>query len=120
MFDNTWERRRQIWENLGVQATSLGLPATSLGSLVTSLEHRRQAWDHLGEPATSLEAPRITVKQSRKNNIFGYIAGAPRNHSYYVSFNNFQNSCIQFVFSDMYLYSYPSTHSVSGLAAGTA
>jgi len=34
---------------------------------------------------------------------FGNAAGAPGNHSYYLSFNNFQNLCIQFVFSSMYL-----------------
>jgi len=30
------------------------------------------------------------------------------NHSYYLLFNNFQNLCIQFVFSSMYLYIYIS------------
>ena len=34
---------------------------------------------------------------------FGNAAGAPGHHSYYLSFNNFQNLCIQFVFSSMYL-----------------
>jgi len=73
----------------------------------------------LGAPATSRGAPRITVEQSGKNDIFyGNAAGAPGNHSYYLLFNDFQNSCIQFVFSSMYLYSYPSTHGMSGLAAG--
>jgi len=43
----------------------------------------------LGVPATSLGAPRITVEQSVKNNIFfGNAAGAPGNHSYYISFND--------------------------------
>jgi len=48
---------------------------------------------------------------------FGNAAGAPGNHSYYLSCNDFQNLCIQFVFSSMYLC-YLSTHSISGLAAG--
>ena len=40
-------------------------------------EHRRQTWERLG-------APRITVEQSGKNNIFfGNAAGAPGTHSYY-------------------------------------
>jgi len=39
------------------------------------------------------------------------------NHSYYLSFNDFQNLCIQFVFSSMHLYSYLSTQCISGLAA---
>jgi len=39
------------------------------------------------------------------------------NHSYYLSFNDFQNLCVQFVFSSMYLYNYLSTHRISGLAA---
>jgi len=32
------------------------------------------------------------------------------NHSYYLSFDNFQNLCIQFVFSSMYLCIYIATH----------
>jgi len=47
---------------------------------------------------------------------FGNAAGAPGNHSYYLLFNDFQNLCIQFVFSSMYLC-YLSTHGISGLAA---
>jgi len=39
------------------------------------------------------------------------------NHSYYLSFNDYQILCIQFVFSSTYLYSYLSTHGISGLAA---
>jgi hypothetical protein len=76
-----------------------------------SLETSRSAgakfgctWEHLGEPPTSLEAPttgleaparslgalQITVEQSGKNNIFfGNSPGAPGNHSYYLSFNDF-------------------------------
>jgi hypothetical protein len=55
----------------------------------------------LGAPATYLGAPRITVEQSGKNNIFfGNAAGAPGNHSY----------CIQFVFASMYLCIYIATH----------
>jgi len=50
----------------------MGAPATKLGAL-----------------ATCLEAPRITVEQFGKNNIFfGNAAGAPGNHSYYLSFND--------------------------------
>jgi hypothetical protein len=72
---------------------------------------------NLGAPATWLGAPRITVEQSGRNNIFfGNAAGVPGNYSY----------CIQFVFSSkylciyvsMYLDSYPSTHGISGLSAG--
>jgi len=37
----------------------------------------------------SLEAPRMTVKQSAKNNIFGNIADVPVNYSYYLLFNDF-------------------------------
>jgi len=56
----------------------------------------RCTWEHLG-------AHWITVEQSGKNIFFGNAAGEPGNHSYYVSFNDFQNLCIQFVFSSMYL-----------------
>jgi len=39
------------------------------------------------------------------------------NYSYYLSFNNFQYSRIQFGFSSMYQYSYPSVNGISGKAA---
>jgi len=48
--------------------------------------------------------------------VFGDAAGAPGNHSYYLSFNDFQHLCIQFASSSMYLC-YLSTHGISGLAA---
>jgi len=48
---------------------------------------------------------------------FGNAAGAPGNYSYYLSFDDFQNLCIQFVFSSIYLC-YLYTHGISGLAAG--
>jgi hypothetical protein len=61
----------------------------------------------LGVPMTSLGAPQITEEQSGKNSIFpGNTAGAPGIHSYYLSFNNFQNFFIQFVLSSMYQYIY--------------
>jgi len=81
----------------------------------------------LGAPATSLGAPGITVQQSGKNIIANH-AGVHGNHSYYLSFNDCSNWCIQIVFTSMYLcinvcmylYSYPSTQNISGLAAGGA
>jgi len=42
--------------------------------------------------------------------IFGNAAGAPGHHSYYLSFNAFQNLCIQFVFSSIYLCIYIATY----------
>jgi len=96
---------------LGALTTSLGQPTTSIGVATT----------RLGALATCLGAPRITVEQSVQNILFfGKAAGGPGYHSYYLLFNNFQNSCIQFVFSSMYLYSYPSIHGMSGLAEGGA
>jgi len=108
MFGNTSERRRQswkhwplAWQHLGALAISLGVPATSLEAPSTSLEAAATSlWAQatslgaqatsLGAQATSLGAPRITVEQSEKNNIlFGNAAGAPGNHSYYLSFNDF-------------------------------
>jgi len=101
---NTWERWRQPWEHQQ-----------------QSLEHRGQALEHLGAPATSLGAPQVTVKQSGKNIIFfGNVAGAPRDHSNYLSFNDFWPSCIQCVFSSINLNSYRSTHTISRRAAGGA
>jgi hypothetical protein len=42
----------------------------------------------------------------------------PGIRSYYLSFNDILNSRIQFVFSSIYVFSYPSTEFISGLAAG--
>jgi len=73
-----------------------------------------QVWKHLGAPVTSLGAPRITVEQPGKNNILcGNAASAPGNPSYNVLFNDFQNSCIPFIFSFMYLYSATLLQSVN-------
>jgi len=100
---STWEHTKQAWE------------------------HRLQAWEELGAPPTCLGlltiilgAPWITVQQSGENIIFfEKAAGAHGNHSYYLSFNNFYNSfysvCI-LIYVSMYLYGYPSTHSISRLA----
>jgi len=100
-----WECRHQLWEHW-----------------CHACECRRQGWEPIATQATNLGAPRITLELSGKNNvIFGNTAVAPGNHSHYSSFNDFENSCIQFVFSSIYLYSYPSTHGISGwLAAGGA
>jgi hypothetical protein len=67
---------------------------TSLEALATSLEVRVNSLKDLATtlrvPGTSLEAPPIAVEQSGKTTIlFGNFAGAPGNHKYYVSFNNF-------------------------------
>jgi hypothetical protein len=63
-------------------------------------------------PATILGAPRITVEQSGKYNIFlGNNAGVPGQYSYYyLSVDDSENSCIQFVFLSMYLYIYIAIH----------
>jgi len=50
--------------------------------------------------------PRSTWEQSGKIIYFGNAAGAPGNHSYYLSLNDFQNLCIQCVFSSVYLCIY--------------
>jgi len=103
----TWGRRWQVWEHRHK-------PGSTWECQREAREHRQQAWEHLG-------APQITVKQSGKNDIiFANGAGATGNHSYYLSFNDFWNWCIQFVFSSMHLYSYLSVHSITGLAVGGA
>jgi len=63
----------------------------------------RCIWEHLG-------AHWITVEQSGKYIFFGNAAGVARNHSYYLSFNDFQNLCIQFVFASLYLWIYIATY----------
>jgi len=71
-----WSNPRVDWTDaVAFRCTlaHLGVPATRLGA-----------------PMTSLGAPQITVEQSGRNNIFcGNTAGAPGNHSYYLSFNDF-------------------------------
>jgi len=83
----TWERWRQACDHMGAPTTTLGMPATTLGALP------------------------LTVLQSARNNLFfGNTVGAPGNHSYYLSFNDFWNSCILFVLSSVYLFIYVATH----------
>jgi len=82
---------------MGVIVIGLGTPRSAGENFGCTWEHRGhawerqgQSWEHLGAPTTCLGAPRITVEQSRKNNIFfGNAAGAPGNHSYYLPFNDF-------------------------------
>jgi len=63
----------------------------------------------LGVQARSLWAPQIAVEHCGQNNIFsGDAAGVPGDYRYYLSFNDYQNSCIQFVLSSMYLSDYVS------------
>jgi hypothetical protein len=70
-----------------MQVTNLGAPVNNRGVLATNM---RALATNLGVLVTGPGAPRITVEQSGKNNIFfGNAAGAPGNHSYYLSFNNF-------------------------------
>jgi hypothetical protein len=69
----------------------------------------RCTWEHMGTRW-------ITGEQTGKNIFFGYAAGAPANHSYYCSFNDCQNLCLQFVFTSRYQCSYIATylHAVIG------
>jgi len=63
----------------------------------------KYTWKHLG-------ACWITAEQSAKNIFFGNDASAPGNHSYCISFNDFQNLCFQFVFWSVYLCIYIATY----------
>jgi len=65
-------------------------------AVYTTPGDRQQAWEHLGELATNLGAPATCL-------------GAPRITVMY-------SVCI-LIYVSMYLYSYPSTHVRSGLAA---
>jgi len=98
---STWEHRQRAWESRREAWDHLIAPSANLGVLTTGLT----------APTTRLGARRITVEQSWKNIIFfGNAAGEPGNHSYNLSFNEFQNSGIQFVFLSMYLCIYIATH----------
>jgi len=98
-LQSNWERRRQAWER------------------------RREAWEHLGAPAISLGAPRITVEQSGKTTStlgtllvrLEIIATTYRSTILKLMYS----VCIP-IYVSRYLYSYPSTHGISGLAAGGA
>jgi len=73
---------------MGVIVTSLGAPRSAGENFRCTWEHLGVLLTSLGAPATTLGAPRITADQSGKN-IFRNTAGAPGNHSYYLSFNDF-------------------------------
>jgi hypothetical protein len=90
------ERQRQGWEHLETPATKLGIPgnasnqAGSASNLSGSTSnHSRAVWENYI--------------------FFGKPAGVPANHSYYLSFNDCKNSCIQFASSSMYLCIYIAT-----------
>jgi len=96
----TWVVWWQPGEPLWVWTTRLGMIVTSLGVLMT----------HLGMLVRGRGAPQLTEEQSGKHNImFWNTAVAPRNHRYYLLFNEFQTSCIWFVFSSIQLWVYTAT-----------
>jgi len=77
-----------------VLVTSLGEPETFLWA-----------------PARSLGAPQIAVEKCGKNSIIiENAAGAPWNRRYYLSFNDIENSCNQFVLLSIYLSNYVSIY----------
>ena len=100
--------------------STMAVIVRGLGTPLGTGENFGRTWGHLGALATSLGTPRIRVEQFGKIIFFQNAAGVCGNHSYYSSFNNYSKSCMQFVFSSMYLYSYPSSHGISGLTAGVA
>ena len=105
---------RSAAENIECTLKYLVAPATGRGALATSL----------GASGTAINKPGSTSDYYRpvweSDFFFGNIAGTFGNHIHYLSFNDFQNSCIPFAFWSMYQYSYPSTISIAELAAGGA
>jgi hypothetical protein len=103
--------------------TALTEPRTICGSCTCFLSPRRRVriyWtDVVGFRSTweHLEVEWITVEQSGKNIFFGNDAGAPENHGYHLSCNDFQNVWIQFIYSSILQYSDQSTHGICGMAA---
>jgi len=88
--------RRAFRPAFGVTEISDDLYRSTMGVIVKSLGIHRSAredvgftWEPLGVPVTTLGAPQITVEQSGRIIFFGIAAGAPGNHSYYLSFNDF-------------------------------
>ena len=73
------------------------------------------------KPGSADDKPGSTLNDSRavweNNSLIPNNAGASGYHIYYIIFNHFQHSWIQFVFSSRYQYCYPSTHGISGQAA---
>ena len=97
----------------GVIITWYGTPWSTRGDIGCTREHWHHAWEHL-------RAPRITGKQFAENDIVvANLSSGPGYHSNYWLFNDFYNSCIQFVHSSINVYSYPSTHSIYRLDAGS-
>ena len=94
---------------MGVIVISLGTPQSARENFGCTWEHLGALVTSMGAPATSLDAPRIAVEQSGTIDIFVNVLGAPGNHWFYLLFNHCCNWWIQFVFSSVYLYSYPST-----------
>ena len=126
-YQSTWECSFRVWEHFAVLQGGLGgsestykhwwgRPECHRGlhvapSLCCIMLMFMGTWEHLavaetslGAPTTSLGAPWIAVEQSGESNIFFWNAdSASGYHSYYISFKDFYNSCIQFVLVYMYL-----------------
>jgi hypothetical protein len=94
-------------------------------------DHYRALWVHLEPPGRDAKKPGSTNGKtgsisnhcrgvSETQHLFGNASSAPGNHSYYLAFNNFENSYIQCIFSFIYLYNYPSAYDISALAEGSA
>jgi len=110
-FESTGLHQQNVFWSLGVSGSCRTRILGWLNPRVhlTDAVRFRCTWEHMGAPVTTLGAPRITVEQTQKNNIFfGNAVGVPGNHSYYLSFNDFQNSYIHFVFWSLYLCVYVS------------
>ena len=106
---------------MGAIVISLGTPRSSRESFGRTWNHRGgsespgdkpgSADDKSGSPGNKSGCTSNHSTAVWENNIiFGNAAGVPGNHSYYLSFNNFYNSCIQFVFSSINLCIYIATH----------
>jgi len=113
------------WEPLGVSESSrTRIPGlTNPRVFWTDAVAFRCTWKHLGAPTTSLGAHQITVEESGKtSSSLGTLRCAWKSLLLLIVqwFLKLINSVCILIYVSMYLYSYPSTHSISGVVAGGA
>jgi len=111
---------RCTWEHLGAPATSLGAPTTSLGAPGSASDKPGSA-NH--KPGSANHKPGSTSNHCRAvwENIIFFGNTVVRLEIIATAYclKLMYSVCI-LIYASMYLYSYPSTHSISGLAASCA
>jgi len=88
-FRCTWEQWQRLWVDIGALVTTRGTSGSTDNMPESANNKPSRAGNNLCASVTSLGAPQITSEQTGKYNIIcGNTTVAPRNHSYYLWYND--------------------------------